>query len=546
MAGQSNMQGYGTIDDPQNDPGTLIDVIQKDVNGDWSKIGEKDNWTTLDDAFLYFERNGETIKSNVTVGQGAYADLIGPELMFAHQLDEYYEDPVLIIKTAWGGKSLAEDFRPPSAGGKTGEFYTAIIQKVKDVTQNLGTKFPNMGTTDFEISGFAWFQGWNDGASDNFLNEYESNLYHLVNDIRRDLNKPDLPIVIASSGQGGFDPSNDLWVQSMQNIVSVAQESVGCNDTIYGGKVGFVNTKPYYVDLSESPEDAIYHFNNNALTFLNIGKAMGNEMIVTINDMAFCYKDCGDPVSPGILSIGNRVWNDLNQNGINELNEPGIPEVSLVIWSDPDGDNIPDWQGFGGVQVTDKDGYYRFSGLQPGYYVVFVWQVNNWGPGEPLEKFISTNGFQAYADNDVDFDNNGFGNSFTDIMSGIVNLRSGEEPLNDGDPFNCYFDYDASGNNTIDFGFYNPDVSSADDDLHLDEHWVRIFPNPIQNEFTIKGNVSLYRIEIYDALSQKLTSIHSKESLQVIDVSAFPVGLYFVKAIDQTNNRVKVQKIVKQ
>jgi hypothetical protein len=124
------------------------------------------------------------------------------------------------------------------------------------------------------------------------LNEYESNLYHLVNDVRNDLDIPDLPVVIASSGQGGFEATNDLWVQSMQNIVAVAQESVGCNDTIYGGKVGFVDTKPYYLNQSESPEDAIYHFNNNALTFLNIGKAMGDEMILAINDMAFCYEDC--------------------------------------------------------------------------------------------------------------------------------------------------------------------------------------------------------------------------------------------------------------
>ncbi len=93
--------------------------------------------------------------------------------MFAHQLDEYYEDPVLIIKTAWGGKSLAEDFRPPSAGGNTGEFYNTMIQKVKEVTQNLGTEFPDLSAQDFEISGFAWFQGWNDGASDAFLNEYD-------------------------------------------------------------------------------------------------------------------------------------------------------------------------------------------------------------------------------------------------------------------------------------------------------------------------------------------------------------------------------------
>ncbi len=544
LAGQSNMEGYGAINDAENDPGTLIDVIQNDVNGTWSKIGEPGNWTTLENASLYFARDGETIKANVTVGQGAYAHLIGPELMFAHQLDEYYEDPVLIIKTAWGGKSLAVDFRPPSAGGTTGEFYNAMIQKVRDVTDNLGTEFPNMGTTDFEISGFVWFQGWNDGASDDFLNEYESNLYHLVNDVRNDLEIPDLPVVIASSGQGGFEATNDLWVQSMQNIVSVAQQTVGCNDTLYGGKAGFVDTKPYYLNQTASPHDAIHHFHNNALTFLNIGKAMGDEMILAINDMAFCYQDCSAPISPGIVSIGNRVWNDLNRDGINDPDEPGIPGVSLVIWSDSDGDDVPDWQGFGGVQVTDENGYYRFSGLQPGNYLVFVWSVDNWGSGEPLENFISTNGFQANADNDEDLDNNGFGNPFSDIMSGIVTLSSDEEPLNDGDPASCYFNYDASGNNTVDFGFYNPNIS-ANEDLH-DEHWIQIFPIPVRNELTIKGNLNLYKIEIYDAVGRMLRKIDANGSSHTIDISSFPAGLYFVKTIHQAHHHSRMQKIVKQ
>ncbi|MBX2929127.1 MAG: T9SS type A sorting domain-containing protein [Saprospiraceae bacterium] len=545
LAGQSNMQGYGAVNDPENDPGSLTDVIQNDTTGAWSKIGVPGNWTSLENASLYFARNGDTIRSNVTVGQGAFAHLIGPELMFAHQLDEYYEDPVLIIKTAWGGTSLAEDFRPPSAGGTTGAYYNAMIQTVRDVTDNLETEFPDIGTTDFEISGFVWFQGWNDGASNDFLNEYESNLYHLVNDVRNDLDIPALPVVIASSGQGGVEPTNDLWVQSMQNIVSVAQENVGCNDSIYGGKVGFVNTKPYYLNLSASPQDAIHHFNNNALTFLNIGKAMGDEMILAINDMAFCYEDCSDPVSPGIVSIGNRVWNDLNRNGIEDPDEPGIPGVSLVIWSDSDGDDIPDWQGFGGVRVTDENGYYKFSGLQPGYYVVFVWQVNNWGPGEPLENFISTNGFEPNADNDVDFDNNGFGNPFTDIMSGIVSLRSGEEPLNDGDPYNCYFNYDASGNNTVDFGFYNPTVSAANEDVPIDDDWIQIFPMPVRDAFTIKGNLNLYQLEIYDAVGRLLRRIDANESVLTVDISSFPAGLYFVKAINESNHQSKVLKVVK-
>jgi hypothetical protein len=545
LAGQSNMAGFGTIDDPENDLGSLVDVIEKDTTGVWSIIGTKNNWTTLDNAYLHFARNGETIKSKVTVGQGAFEELIGPELMFAHQLDAYYEDPILIIKTAWGGKNLAVDFRPPSAGGTTGEFYNTMIQTVKDVTENLETEFPELGTSDYEITGFAWFQGWNDGASEAFLNAYETNLYHLVNDVRTDLGKPDLPVVIASSGHGGFTPSNDLWVQSMQNIVSVAQETVGCNDTLYAGKVGFVDTKPFYLELAVSPQDAIHHFNNNALTYLNIGKSVGEEMILAINDMAYCYEDCAQPVTPSVVSIGNRVWNDLNKNGIEDPDEPGIPGVSLVIWGDSDGDDIPDWQGFGGVQVTDDEGYYKFSGLQPGNYVVFVWQVNNWEPGEPLENFVSTSGFEPNADNDLDFDNNGFGNPFTDIMSGIVTLIPGEEPVNDGDLFNCYFDYDGSGNNTVDFGFFNPNISATNSELASDKSTIQIFPMPVRNAFTIKGNLYLSQIEIYDAIGQLLHKNDVDGSAHTIDISSFPAGMYYVKVIDKTNNHLQIQKIVK-
>ena len=180
MAGQSNMEGFGTIVDAENDPGSLVDVIANDVDGNWSEIGGVDNWNSLDDVFIYFANDGDTIKTNVTVGQGNDPNLIGAELMFAHRMDAYYEDPVLIIKTAWGGKNLAVDFRPPSSGGETGEYYTAMIQTIQEVTQNLGSEFTDLSTSDFEISGFAWFQGWNDGGDDAYLNEYESlSLIHI-------------------------------------------------------------------------------------------------------------------------------------------------------------------------------------------------------------------------------------------------------------------------------------------------------------------------------------------------------------------------------
>ncbi|PKV50910.1 putative secreted protein (Por secretion system target) [Aquimarina sp. MAR_2010_214] len=546
LAGQSNMQGQGTVVDPENDPGDLIDVIQNDTSGDWSVIGQDNNWTTLNNVHLYYEGHQGTIREKVTVGQGANSNSIGPELMFAHQLDEYYDDPILIIKTAWGGKSLAEDFRPPSAVGKTGPFYNKMIQIIQHVTQNLSTEFPNIGTNDFEISGFAWFQGWNDGKNNDFLNEYESNLNHLINDVRTDLAIPDLPIVVASSGHGGYFLSYDHWVQGIQNIISVAQEKVACDDVTYGGHIGFVDTKQFYLNASISPYNGVFHFNNNALTFLNIGNSIGKEMILAINEMAFCNDDCGEgqQILPKVVSIGNRVWNDLNRDGINDPNEPGIPGVSVLLWSDSDGDNIPDWQGFEGVKITDADGYYRFSDLQPGNYVAFVWSLNNWGVGEPLNGFVSSNGFVANANNDTDLDNNGSGKPFTDIMSGIVTLTIDGEPLNDGDPFNCFFDFDSSGNNTIDFGFFDPNATLVIKDVH--ENRIQIFPNPVLNELTIKSNSNLYQIKIFDLLGQIHRTINPTKATEKINLSTLPKGLYLIKLIDEMNNFLKVQRIIKQ
>src|SRR5207237_7240007 len=55
------------------------------------------------------------VKGNLTVGYGS-PRCIGPELEFGTAVGDRYEEQVLLIKTAWGGRSLYRDFRPPSAG----------------------------------------------------------------------------------------------------------------------------------------------------------------------------------------------------------------------------------------------------------------------------------------------------------------------------------------------------------------------------------------------------------------------------------------------
>jgi alpha-galactosidase len=67
------------------------------------------------------DNNGEGF-GKLTAGYGSRNNpqesqgKIGPEFTFGLTLDEQLDEPVLIIKTAWGGKSLHTDFRPPSAG----------------------------------------------------------------------------------------------------------------------------------------------------------------------------------------------------------------------------------------------------------------------------------------------------------------------------------------------------------------------------------------------------------------------------------------------
>ena len=65
-------------------------------------------------------------------------------MQFGHVMGNRFENQVLIIKTAWGGKDLCKDFRPLSSGGAVGPFYLEMIGTVKKMLGDLKYSSPAM------------------------------------------------------------------------------------------------------------------------------------------------------------------------------------------------------------------------------------------------------------------------------------------------------------------------------------------------------------------------------------------------------------------
>ncbi|MBT3294956.1 MAG: hypothetical protein HN919_17480 [Verrucomicrobia bacterium] len=222
LAGQSNMEGHAAVRtfehigmDPKTAPmlKTMTDTTGK-------PIVCKDVYITYLTGKLEspLEKKGK-----LTAGFGAQGrePKIGPEFTFGIYMQQHLNEPFLIIKTAWGGKSLYGDFRPPSAGSfeqakrpeDTGEYYRAMSKYVNKVLADPGKYHPRYNKGDgHQVAGFVWFQGWNDmvngGVYPNRYNkggydEYSKALACFIRDVRKDFKAPRMPFVIGVMGAGG-------------------------------------------------------------------------------------------------------------------------------------------------------------------------------------------------------------------------------------------------------------------------------------------------------------------------------------------------------
>jgi hypothetical protein len=273
LAGQSNMEGQGFIKaDPKRNEGkgTLEYLTRDKVTAEKFKhlLGKDGMWSVRDDVWIhYLDRKGK-----LTVGYGAKEDRIGPELGFGKVIGDACDEPLLLIKLAWGGKSLAKDFRPPSSGGEVGPYYKEIVDRTKAVLKDLKKEFPELADRKHELAGFGWHQGWNDRVNQAFNDEYEKNMANFIRDIRKDLGVKNLPFVIAETGMSGKEEKHPRALSLMKAQAAVAEYKE------FQGNVAFVGTKEFWREKEVSPSGQAYHWNTNAETYYLIGEAMGNAM----------------------------------------------------------------------------------------------------------------------------------------------------------------------------------------------------------------------------------------------------------------------------
>ena len=234
IMGQSNTLEMGKV---KGDQEGYLEYAVKSEGLYPFMVDDAGNWTTRQDVRnLHVMGSGGPGKSGIkrndwlTVSGGK----IGIETGIGHQLGNALDEPVLILKTAIGNRSLGWDLLPPGSpsyeftdeksgktmvyagygqsplswekgtepvpiGWKAGLQYDGDIARAKDILKDIGKYYP--GATEYEVAGFLWWQGDKDRYNAGHASKYEKNLISLIASLRKDFNAPKAKFVCATLGQ---------------------------------------------------------------------------------------------------------------------------------------------------------------------------------------------------------------------------------------------------------------------------------------------------------------------------------------------------------
>ncbi|MEM6505230.1 MAG: sialate O-acetylesterase [Planctomycetota bacterium] len=327
LAGQSNMEGKADLNLLRHQ---MTDAKTADFFKHLHKDGE---FIVRDDVFIDYNNNAKMPRGGLQPGYGS-PNKFGVELEFGNTVGDHFDEPVLLIKAAWGGKSIGRDFLPPSkmpddagfaqmaaeakakyeqqlaehqkkaAEGKNsrepkpaptieqlkqqyGHFYREMMKHVQDVLKNKDTYFPALKGKEPVLSGFVWFQGFNDKFGGLDL-QYETNMEAFIKDVREELGKPKLPFVIGVMGQNGSKPASgtSLTIQEAQlaqpnkpafkgNVAAVRTDVLADQ----AAEAAFPTWRENFEEWKKIGSDRPYHYLGSAIWFSRMGDAFGEAML---------------------------------------------------------------------------------------------------------------------------------------------------------------------------------------------------------------------------------------------------------------------------
>ncbi len=305
IMGQSNTLEMGNV---KGDKEGTLDHAVKSGGLYPFMIDDSGKWTVRNDVRNVHTQGsgGPSVKDKVKRNDWltVSGSKIGIEQGIGHHLGNALNEPVLILKTSIGNRSLGWDLLPPGSpsyeftdprdgmtyiyagygqspdrwpkgakpepiGWQAGLQYDGDVARAKEVLNKLGDFYP--GATQYEVAGFFWWQGDKDRYNPGHSTKYEQNLVNLIKTLRNDFNARNAKFVCATLGQTNKDNATGTEKDIIEAQLAVSDPG---EYPEFKGNVATVYTHP----LSKGGASNS-HYNGNAETYMNIGLTMGDAMV---------------------------------------------------------------------------------------------------------------------------------------------------------------------------------------------------------------------------------------------------------------------------
>ena len=301
LMGQSNMVGMGDIL-PENKPGTLTKLTKTEKRYPYL-LDDAGQWTVRKDVHYYDART----KKGGALTATSNGNAIGPELGFGFVMGQLLDEPVLILKSCIGNRSLGWDLLPPGSeryeaevterGGQkvtktfagykdtpdswiegqpkkevawyAGKQYDDDMTNAKAALADLAKIYPDYKGQGYEIAGFVFWQGHKDQNAVHAA-RYEQNLARLIPSLRKDYNAPNAKFVLATGCGNPGRTSFGLQIAEAQLAIADAKKHPS-----FAGNVRAVDSRDLWREADVSPKSQGHHYNRNAETYMETGLRLG-------------------------------------------------------------------------------------------------------------------------------------------------------------------------------------------------------------------------------------------------------------------------------